>query len=129
MREKAVVILSLVLIFAVSGFAAASAGSIVKSDVVAISVERQHEIVRPGSKSALAVHFELAEDWHFYASGETAPPAVPPLRSSSSTEISRSELSLPLFMPWIARMLSTRPSESICSVTLKLIKLMASESE
>ncbi|UCC22898.1 MAG: hypothetical protein JSW23_02180, partial [Planctomycetota bacterium] len=73
MREKAVVILSLVLIFAAAGFPAAPAGSLIKSDVVTVSVEGQHDAVRPGSKSALAVHFELAADWHFYASAETAP--------------------------------------------------------
>ncbi len=72
MREKAVVILWLVLIFAAGGLAA-PAGSVIKSDVVTISVEKQHAVVAPGSKSALAVHFELTEDWHFYASAETAP--------------------------------------------------------
>ncbi len=73
MREKAVVIWLLVLFFAVISFAAAPAGSIIKSDVVTISVEKQHEVVEPGSKSALAVHFEPKEDWHFYASAATAP--------------------------------------------------------
>ena len=43
------------------------------SDIVTISVERQYKVVQPGSKSALAVHFELEKDWHFYASAETAP--------------------------------------------------------
>ncbi|MHC4912342.1 MAG: protein-disulfide reductase DsbD domain-containing protein, partial [Planctomycetota bacterium] len=72
MRKKAVVILWLVLIFAAGGLAEA-AGSVVRSDVVTISVEKQHEVVVPGGKSALAVHFEPKEDWHFYASAETAP--------------------------------------------------------
>lgn len=72
MREKAVVILWLVLIFAVGGLADA-ADSVIKNEVVTISVEKQHEVVEPGSKSALAVHFEPKADWHFYASSETAP--------------------------------------------------------
>lgn len=72
MREKAVVILLLVLIF-VSGGLSAPAGNVIKSDVVTVAVEKQHEVVAPGSESVLAVHFELAADWHFYASAETAP--------------------------------------------------------
>ena len=50
-----------------------SAAGTIKTDVVTIRVQRQHELVRPGSKSAIAVHFELKKDWHFYASAETAP--------------------------------------------------------
>jgi len=42
-------------------------------DVVTISVENQYESVSPGSTSALAVKFAAKENWHFYASGETAP--------------------------------------------------------
>jgi len=73
MREKAAVILLLVLLFAVNGFAVPAPGNIIKTDVVTISIEQQYDVVQPGSKSALAVHFELKEDWHFYASVETAP--------------------------------------------------------
>jgi thiol:disulfide interchange protein len=74
MRKKVALILSLVLIFTVNSFSAPpqSAG-IVKTDIVTISVERQHDAVQPDSKSALAVHFELKKDWHFYASAKTAP--------------------------------------------------------
>jgi len=36
-------------------------------------LEQQHEEVRPGGESALAVHFSLKQDWHFYASKRTAP--------------------------------------------------------
>ncbi|MBN2457404.1 MAG: thioredoxin family protein [Sedimentisphaerales bacterium] len=43
------------------------------TDVVTISSEQQHDFVNPYSKSALAIHFELKKDWHFYASAETAP--------------------------------------------------------
>jgi thiol:disulfide interchange protein len=45
----------------------------VKVDVVTISVEKQFDAVKPGAQSALAVHFELEKNWHFYASAETAP--------------------------------------------------------
>ncbi len=72
MRERAAIILCLILISAVNGLAASPRGSVIKTDIVAISVEQQHEVVEPGSKSALAVHFELKKDWHFYASAETA---------------------------------------------------------
>ena len=73
MQKKAAVILCLILIFAVNGLAGPPPGSVIKADVVTISVEQQHETVKPGSESALAVHFELTKDWHFYASAETAP--------------------------------------------------------
>ncbi len=95
MREKAVAILSLVLIFAVGGFAAA-AGSVIKSDVVTISVEKQHEVVEPGGKSALAVHFELTEDWHFYASAQTAPGGMN-LKLKPSAEADYISFSEPIF--------------------------------
>jgi thiol:disulfide interchange protein len=73
MREKAAVILCLVLIFAVNGLAGPPPGSVIKTDTVTISVEKQHEVVEPNSRSALAVHFELKKNWHFYASAKTAP--------------------------------------------------------
>jgi thiol:disulfide interchange protein len=76
MREKAAVILCLILFFAVNGFAAPPDSGVIKTDVVTISVEKQHEVVEPNSRSALAVHFELRKDWHFYASADTAPGGV-----------------------------------------------------
>ena len=76
MREKAAVILCLVLIFAVNGLAGPPPGSVIKTDTVTISVEKQHEVVEPNRRSALAVHFELKKNWHFYASAETAPGAM-----------------------------------------------------
>jgi thiol:disulfide interchange protein len=73
MRNKIAVILFLILIFAANSFAAPPRGSVIKTDIVTISVEKQHNIVEPNSKSALALHFEVEKDWHFYASAETAP--------------------------------------------------------
>ena len=72
MRKKTTVILWSILIFAVNGFAASPAG-IIKTDIATISVEQQYEAVQPGGKSVLAIRFEAAKDWHFYASAETAP--------------------------------------------------------
>ena len=72
MRKKTTVILWSILIFAVNGFAAPPAG-IIKTDIATISVEQQYEAVQPGGKSVLAIRFEAAKDWHFYASAETAP--------------------------------------------------------
>jgi thiol:disulfide interchange protein len=73
MREKAAVILCLILFFAVNGLAVPSAGGAIKNDIVTISVEQQYEAVKPDSNSALAIHFEMKKDWHFYASAKTAP--------------------------------------------------------
>ncbi len=50
-----------------------SVGGQLSTEVVAISVEQQHKSVVPNGQSALAIHFELAKDWHFYASSKTAP--------------------------------------------------------
>ena len=47
--------------------------SIISTDIATISIEQQHDFVNPNSNSALAVHFQLKENWHFYASTETAP--------------------------------------------------------
>ena len=73
MRKRAAVILCLILISAVNGFAVPPPGNVIETDTVTISVEKQHEVVEPNSRSALAVHFELKKDWHFYASAKTAP--------------------------------------------------------
>ena len=92
MCGKAAVILGLILVFTVDGFTAPAPADIIKTDIVTISVEQQYASVRPGSKSALAVHFELAKDWHFYASGKTAPGGMNlKLKPSPETFISFSE--------------------------------------
>jgi len=101
MRGKTVAILWTVCVFAASvctgGENAAIAsskrqGRVISTDVTTISVELQHDVVRPGSKSALAIHFELARDWHFYASAETAPGSMNlKLKPSAEDVISFSE--------------------------------------
>jgi len=82
MRKKVVVTFCLIYVFAFTagicagGSNEADAKAItdkVVTDVVNITIEQQYEAVRPGGKSALAVHFELKEGWHFYASAKTAP--------------------------------------------------------
>ncbi|MGD0572703.1 MAG: thioredoxin family protein [Sedimentisphaerales bacterium] len=44
-----------------------------KINVVTFWAEQQFDTVSPGGKSAIAIHFELEKDWHFYASADTAP--------------------------------------------------------
>ena len=73
MRKKAAVILCSILLLVVNGLAVPPPGNIIKTDTVTITVEQQYESVQPGVESALAIHFELKEDWHFYASAKTAP--------------------------------------------------------
>ncbi len=72
MRKKAVV-LYLILLLSVGVVSAAVPPSTIKSDIVTIWVQQQHDFVNPYSSSALAVHFQLEKDWHFYASEENAP--------------------------------------------------------
>jgi len=69
MHKRFAVILCLILSLSVSG----SAGTTIKTEVVTVSVGQQYDSVQPGGESALAVHFDLKKDWHFYASAKTAP--------------------------------------------------------
>ncbi len=45
----------------------------ITTDIVEVSLELQHAWVRPLSSSALAVKFNTAGTWHFYADADTAP--------------------------------------------------------
>jgi len=82
MRKKVVATFCLICVFSFAGGICAGDSNQadtktitdkVVTDIVNITVEQQYEAVRPGGKSALAVHFELKEGWHFYASAKTAP--------------------------------------------------------
>jgi len=73
MWKKVAVILCSIFILVVNGLAAPAPANIIKTDIVTISIEKQHEVVEPNSRSALAIHFELKKDWHFYASAQSAP--------------------------------------------------------
>jgi thiol:disulfide interchange protein len=44
-----------------------------KINVVTFWGEQQFDAVSPAGKSAVAIHFELEKDWHFYASADSAP--------------------------------------------------------
>jgi thiol:disulfide interchange protein len=44
-----------------------------KVDVVTFQAEQQFDVMAPGGKGAVAIHFELEKDWHFYASADSAP--------------------------------------------------------
>ena len=43
------------------------------SDIGRVSVDSQHDSVRGGGQSSVAIRFELKRGWHFYASEKTAP--------------------------------------------------------
>lgn len=68
MQKNITAALWLFFTFAISGSAALSGVDEIKKDNVIISIQPQFDSVRPNSKSALAVNFKPAEDWHFYAS-------------------------------------------------------------
>lgn len=62
------------LISAGAAFAAdTNSNQPVKVDVVTISTQVQHNEIKPGSESAIAVNFNLEKRWHFYASEKMAP--------------------------------------------------------
>ncbi len=81
MFKKTSAILLAVCVLVISGFLfgqnakgqSSPPAGVIETDIVSVSVEQQYESVRPRSLSALAVHFELKNDWHFYASAETPP--------------------------------------------------------
>ncbi len=84
MFKKTSAILLAVCVLVISGFPCgqsvkgqnSSSGGVIETDIVTVSVEQQYKAVRPGSRSALAVHFELKKDWHFYASAQTPPGGI-----------------------------------------------------
>ena len=91
----------LIAAWAITGFCfAADANEQVdrfKDDVVEIWIEQQYDFVNPHSESALAVHFNLSDDWHFYASGKTAPGGMNlKVEATASERITFSE---PIFPP------------------------------
>jgi len=97
MRKKAAIILCLILLLAVDSFPASPPTDIIKTDTVTVTIEQQYESVRPGAESAFAIHFQLAKDWHFYASAKTAPGGMNlKLKPSAEKLISFSE---PIFPP------------------------------
>lgn len=96
MREKAVVFLCLILFFAVNGLTATPDSGIIKTDIVTISVEKQHETVASDGNSAMAVHFETEKGWHFYANEKTAPGGIS-LKLKPSAEKDFISFSAPVF--------------------------------
>ncbi len=89
-------------IFAASGlFLYHTSLAATAADLVTISVEQQYEAVRPGSSSALALHFELKKDWHFYASAKTAPGEMNlKIKTSSKDAVTFSEPIFPKPQPY-----------------------------
>ncbi|MHC4394573.1 MAG: protein-disulfide reductase DsbD family protein [Planctomycetota bacterium] len=96
MRKKAAVILCSILLSFANGFVTPVPGNTIKTDAVTITIEQQHKVVQPGVESALAVRFELKEDWHFYASGKTAPGGMN-LKLKPSAEEEYISFSEPIF--------------------------------
>ena len=84
MFKKTSAILLAVCVLVISGFLfgqnakgqSSPPAGVIETDIVTVSVEQQYKAVRPGSQSALAVHFELKKDWHFYASAQTPPGGI-----------------------------------------------------
>ena len=72
MRIRITSILSLFLLMTACAVAA-EAPQRQKINVVTFWAEQQFDVVSPAGKSAVAIHFELEKDWHFYASADSAP--------------------------------------------------------
>ncbi len=72
MRIKITSILSLFLLMTACAVASETPQR-QKINVVTFWAEQQFDAVSPAGKSAIAVHFELEKEWHFYASADNAP--------------------------------------------------------
>jgi len=66
-------VLAMLFVLISAGLAVAQTAEKEKVDVVTFWAEQQYDAAAPGGKSAIAVHFELEKNWHFYASPDTAP--------------------------------------------------------
>lgn len=71
--SKRNIIFGIVFFVAAGSFLQAKDLPTLKTDTVTLTIQLQHDVVVPGGESVLAVRFNMAEDWHFYASPETAP--------------------------------------------------------
>ena len=71
-------ILAVFLSFGVSAFAAEpnSVPSITTTELVKFTVENQYNAIAPGTKTAVAIHFDVDKNWHFYSDKATAPGGV-----------------------------------------------------
>jgi thiol:disulfide interchange protein len=70
-----------VIVFLASGLLAFAAEpndttNISNADLVKFTVENQHDKSRSGGRSAIAIHFNVDKNWHFYADKATAPGGV-----------------------------------------------------
>lgn len=71
--SKVKIFASIILLILTAGFLQAEDLPTLKTDTVNIAVQPQHNILTAAMDSALAVRFNMADDWHFYASADTAP--------------------------------------------------------
>ena len=65
--------LSVLFVLIMAGAVAAQTTEQRKVNVVTFWAEQQFDEVAPAGNSAIAVHFEPEDGWHFYANAETAP--------------------------------------------------------
>lgn len=72
MRGKMVILWLVVVLAAVSCGQEAVPVEKIENDAVSVHLQQQYESITPGGRSAIAVHFELKNNWHFYAPGYSA---------------------------------------------------------
>ena len=72
MRKKMLIPLLFTVFLAAVPAAAQENLNQAETDLGTAAVSAQFDSIRPGADSALAVRFELAKDWHFYADRKTA---------------------------------------------------------
>jgi thiol:disulfide interchange protein len=77
MRKKAAFVSWVICVLTLNGSAqdknAQGQNLTFSNDAFTVSVTQQYRQIPPTGKSALAFHFEMAKDWHFYASDQSAP--------------------------------------------------------
>ncbi len=66
---KKMFFLAIVALVSVAGLA----GENIKNDIFVIKAVSQHKAIKPIAESVIAIEFDLADKWHFYADSKTAP--------------------------------------------------------
>lgn len=73
MRKKILIPVLFTVFLAAVPAVAQENPSLAETDLGTAAVVAQFDSIRPGADSAVAVKFELAKNWHFYADRQTAP--------------------------------------------------------
>ncbi|MGD9110191.1 MAG: protein-disulfide reductase DsbD family protein, partial [Phycisphaerales bacterium] len=106
---KRTIPISVALLTTIAGFLYGQKLPVLKTDTVTVTVQPQHDVVAPVGESVLAVRFNMAKGWHFYASSETAPGGMNlRLTAASDAQIEFGDIIFPEAEPYFDKSLGMR---------------------